>query len=415
MLDTTTATANIDFERCVAEGALQPAYQPIVDLGTGDVVAFEALARWPDLSGATPDAVFAAARKNGRTAELDWACRLAAVEGALDCGLGREHVLFINVEPDTLGSPAPSEVEVAIAAAQSDLRVMLELTERSLARRPAELLRLVEWARQHEWGIALDDVGAEPASLALLPFLAPDVVKLDMTLIRQRANPERAAIMAAVMAHSERTNAVILAEGIETPAHLDQALALGATLGQGWLLGRPGPLVRPPSPESPIAWTRPQLPAPASPFAAVRRHEQLRIGRKRLLLDLSHHIESQGLHLHTAPAVLSAFQTADRFTTATATRYSGLAVRCPLVAALGIGLPVNPAPGVHGTTLAATDPLVGEWTVTVVGSHYSGALIARDLGDSGPDDDRRYEFVVTHDRELVLGAARSLMSRITTI
>jgi hypothetical protein len=49
-----------------------------------------------------------------------------------------------------------------------------------------------------------------------------------------------------------------------------------------------------------------------------------------------------------------------------------------------------------------------------IGSHYSGALIARDLGDSGPDVDRRYEFVVTHDRDLVLGAARSLMSRITT-
>ncbi len=415
MLDITTDAAPIDLDRCLDEGALQPAYQPIVDLATGAVVAFEALARWPDLAGATPDAVFAAARNNGRTAELDWACRLAAVAGALENGLGREHVLFVNVEPDTLGSPAPSDVEVAITSAQSDLRVVLELTERSLARRPAELLRLVEWARQHEWGIALDDVGAEPASLALLPFLAPDVVKLDMTLIRQRANPERAAIMAAVMAHSEQTNAVILAEGIETPAHLDQALALGATLGQGWLLGRPGPLVRTPSPRSPITWARPQLPAPDTPFAAVQGHEQLRIGRKRLLLDLSHHIESQGLHLHTAPAVLSAFQTAERFTTATAIRYSSLAVRCPLVAALGIGLPVNPAPGVHGTTLAATDPLVGEWTVTVVGSHYSGALIARDLGDSGPDDDRRYQFVVTHDRELVLSAARSLMSRITTI
>ena len=414
MLDTTTAAAQIDLDRCVADGALQPAYQPIVDLATGDVVAFEALARWPTLSGATPDAVFAAARSNGRVAELDWACRQAAVGGAMDYGLGQEHVLFVNVEPATLGLPVPSNAEINVAAIQNNLRVMLELTERSLAERPAELLRLVEWARDHGWGIALDDVGAEPASLALLPFLAPDVVKLDMTLIRQRANPERAAIMAAVMAHSEATNAVILAEGIETQAHLDQALALGATLGQGWLFGRPGPLVKPPSPRSSIAWARPQQPAAVTPFAAVQGHEQLRIGRKRLLLDLSHHIENQGLYLHTPPAVLSAFQTAGRFTSATAIRYSGLAARCPLVAALGVGLAVNPVAGVHGTTLAATDPLVGEWTVTVVGSHYAGALIARDLGDSGPDDDRHYQFVVTHDRELVLTAARSLMSRITT-
>ena len=155
-------------------------------------------------------------------------------------------------------------------------------------------------------------------------------------------------------------------------------------------------------------------PVPETPFAAVTGGQRLRIGSKGLLIGLSRHIESQGVHLQTPPVVLSAFQTADRFTPATPIRYSGLAVRCPLVAPVGLGLGAGAAPGVHGATLSPDDPLVGEWTVTVVGSHYSGALIARDLGDSGPDLDRRYEFVVTHDRDLVLGAARSLMSRITT-
>jgi EAL domain-containing protein (putative c-di-GMP-specific phosphodiesterase class I) len=402
-----------DFDRFVAKGELHPVYQPIVDLVAGGVVGFEALARWPNLYGATPDVVFAEARNNGRTAELDWACRLAALAGAIDFGLGRDHVLFVNVEPDGLGTPVPSSAVMTLAGAKRGLRVMIELTERSLARRPAELLRLVEWARRHEWGIALDDVGADPESLALLPFLAPDVVKLDMTLIRQRPNPQRAAIMAAVMAHSERTGAIILAEGIETPGHLDQALALGATLGQGWLLGRPGPLVKPPTPKSPIVRAHPNPPIPVTPFAMIEGREHLRIGRKGLLLGLSRHIETQGLALPTPPVVLGAFQTAARFTTATATRYSGMAARCPLVAALGLGLAPSPAPGVHGAALSPTDPLVGEWTVTVVGSHYSGALIARDLGDDGPEHDRRFEFVVTHDRDLVLGAARSLMSRIT--
>ena len=403
----------VDFETLVAGGALQPAYQPIVDLTTGVVVGFEALARWPGLPGATPDVVFAAARHSGRTAELDWACRLAALDTALNHGLGGEHVLFVNVEPDTLGTPVPAGGETTIGAAHVGLRVMLELTERSLARHPAELLRFVGWARDHDWGIALDDVGAEPESLALLPFLAPDVIKLDMSLIRQRANPERAAIMAAVMAHSERSGAVILAEGIETAAHLDQALALGATLGQGWLFGRPGPLEVSSVPTSRVSSVRAQLPVAVTPFAALEGHEQLRIGRKPLLLDLSRHIESQGLHLRPAPVVLSAFQTAERFTPATAIRYTALAARCPLVAALGVGIGVDGAPGVHGAALLPSDPLVGEWTVTVVGPHYAAALIARDLGDDGADHDRRYEFIVTHDRNLVLNAARSLMARIT--
>jgi hypothetical protein len=272
---------------------------------------------------------------------------------------------------------------------------------------------VVDWARQQGWGIALDDVGAEPASLALLPFLAPDVVKLDMTLVRQRPNRDQAAIMAAVMSHNERTGAVILAEGIETAAHLDQALALGATLGQGWSIGRPGPLTRSPAPTWPITLAGPMPPIPRTPFSLVAGREQLRVGRKGLLLDLSRHIESQGQQLEPAPVVLSAFQTAERFTPATIVRYRQLAARCPLVAALGVGLRVDPSLGVYGVSLSSSDPLALEWTVATIGPHYSAALVARDLGDDGPDLDRRYEFVVTHDRDIVLAAARSLMSRLT--
>jgi EAL domain-containing protein (putative c-di-GMP-specific phosphodiesterase class I) len=403
-----------DFDRFIEPGELQPAYQPIVDLTTRQVVGFEALARWPHLVGATPDAVFAAARDNGRTRELDWACRLAALEGALAFGLGRRHTLFVNVEPETLGTGVPETAKPVLSAAQSELRVVIELTERSLARRPAELLRLVDWARSNGWGIALDDVGAEPASLALLPFLAPDVIKLDISLVRQRPNSDQAAIMAAVMAHSERTGAVVLAEGIETGAHLDQALALGATLGQGWLLGRPGALVRSPPPRRELMFARPFDAAAATPFALVTNSGQLRIGRKGLLLDLCRHIEGGGLSTWPPPVVLAAFQTADRFTPATAIRYAALAARCPLVAALGVDLTTkNSASGVLGNSLSPQDLLAEEWTVTVIGSHYSAALIARDLGDTGPDHERRFQFAVTHDRDIVLGAARSLMARIT--
>lgn len=402
-----------DLDRRTSRVHIRPAFQPIADLATREVVAFEALARWPDLPDAGPDAVFAAARMQGRTAELDWACRLAALETALDFGLGRDHMLFVNVEPETLGSPGPPRTSAILATAGERLRVMLELTERSLARRPADLLRLVEWARQHGWGIALDDVGAEPASLALLPFLAPDVVKLDMALVRQRPDADQAAIMAAVMAHSERSGAVILAEGIETSAHLDQALALGATLGQGWSIGRPGPLARMPAPSRCIGLADRLPPVSPTPFSTVEQHPGLRIGRKGLLLDLSLHIETQGRHLDQAPVVLSAFQTGERFTPATTVRYRRLAGRCPLVGALGVGLSIDPVLGVHSVSLTADDPLAQEWTVTTIGPHYAAALVARDLGDTGPDHERRFEFVVTHDREIVLAAARSLMSRLT--
>ena len=408
-----------DIEQFISGGLLVPAFQPIVDLerpSAPEVVGYEALARWPSVPGATPDAVFALARLEGVTADLDWECRLGGIEAALEHGIGRKQVLFLNVEPEALGMSAPPGGEELLEAARRRLRIVLELTERSLLRRPAELLRLVGWARDVGWGIALDDVGADPASLALLPFLAPDVIKLDMQLVRHRPDADRAAIMAAVMSHSERTGAAVLAEGIENDEHLEQALALGATLGQGWAFGRPGPLaaVAAPAPMRPLMFDHREFEVPATPFDLVRERAALRTGRKGLLLDLTRHIERQALVQRPAAVVLSAFQTADRFTPATAARYEELAEQSPLVAALGVGLGATPASGVHGASIRPDDPLADEWTVTVIGPHYAAALVARDLGDTGPDHERRYSFAITHDRELVLAAARSLMVRVVT-
>ena len=113
--------------------------------------------------------------------------------------------------------------------APGELRVVLEITERALGARPAELLRTVERVRALGWGVALDDVGAETMSLAFMPLLRPDVVKLDLRLVQERPGPAIAEIMNAVNAYAEQTGAVVLAEGIETEAHLAMARALGAT------------------------------------------------------------------------------------------------------------------------------------------------------------------------------------------
>jgi DICT domain-containing protein len=110
--------------------------------------------------------------------------------------------------------------------------------------------------------------------------------------------------------------------------------------------------------------------------------------------------------------LLSAFQQAEQFNRPTQARYAQLAARCPLVAVLGEGLAEEPAAGVRGATLRHDDALRGEWTVAVVGAHYAGALIARDLGDSGADLRRRFAFDVTHDPTRVLGAAQSMLERV---
>jgi hypothetical protein len=298
-----------------------------------------------------------------------------------------------------------------VSRADGQVGLVVEITERALLHRPAELLRALTTLRQAGCAVALDDVGAEPDSLALLPFIAPDVIKLDLSLVQRWLSVEQAAIYTAVAAYAERTGATVLAEGIETAQDLEQALVLGATLGQGWLLAHPGPLGRFNAPAVTRALRPPPLPTPASPFALVDP-AAVRVGTKGSLLGISHHLENQGLALETPPVVLGTFQDARHFTPDTARRYARLAARCPLVAAFGVALPEAPVAGVRGADLRDNDPLQGEWVVAVVGTHYAGALIAKDLGDLGPDRERRFAFVLTHDHETVLAASRSLLERV---
>lgn len=88
----------------LAAGAVRSVYQPILDLDTGRVVACEALARGPQGPLANPNELFAAARSEGRLAELDAACRVAASRGAVEHGLLAPLTLFVTVEPEVLDS-----------------------------------------------------------------------------------------------------------------------------------------------------------------------------------------------------------------------------------------------------------------------------------------------------------------------
>ena len=392
-------------------------YQPIVELEGGAVVGWESLARGPEGSPLErPDLLFAAAAASGRTAELDWECRAAAARGAIAAGLDRSRTLFVNVEPRTLGVPPPAHVEHLWRRAAEDLDVVVEITERSLTARPAELLAAVELIRARGWRVALDDVGADTRSLALMPLLRPDVIKLDLRLVQDQATTEIAAIVNAVNAESERTGAVLLAEGIETERQLEVARAMGARLGQGWLFGRPGALdtsAPPGTTELPRGGNAQS--GGTTPYEVVKAHREVRRADKRLLLAISHHLENQALTLGAGAIVLSAFQEAERFTPATHRRYTRLAADAAFVAALGGNMTAEPAPGVRGASLEGNDGLLGEWSIAVLGPHFAGALVAMDLGDQGPDMERRFDFCLTYDRDLVTDAASALMRRVTPL
>gem|GEM_PF-518857 len=403
-----------ELERILDERDLTAAFQPIVEIVSGDVVAYEALARGPEGSPLQrPDRLFATAAAAGRVAELDWLCRATAVQAAFDARLGRSAALFLNCEPSVVGSPCPEEHRAVWERAERELDLVLEITERAVTDRPAELVRVVGEHRAAGRGIALDDLGADVRSLALLPLVAPDVIKLDLSLVQDRPSTDQAAIVSAVAHEHERTGAQVLAEGIENEQHLAVARTLGATLGQGWHWGRPGPL----RPQRDSGTLQRRVHAVRrvgdTPFEVVTAERSTAHATKSLLLPMSHHLEHRALRIGEGAVILSAFQDVKHFTPKTVRRYETLARGASLVAALGVGLGHEPVPGVRGAWIEEDDPLAGEWSVVVLGPHFAGALVAQDLGDSGPDRERRFDFAMVYDRGLVIAAAQTLLSRIS--
>ena len=389
-------------------------FQPIVDLPSGQPVAFEALARGPRGSALeAPTAMFAAAQAQGRVAELARACCRAALRGAVEGGLRRPIGLFVNIEPEVAGPEHGSATAELLNGSHAQLDVFFEVTERSLTMDPARLLETVEQLRGAGIGVALDDVGADQRSLALLPLLRPDVVKLDMSLIHSHPSRRSGEVMNGVCAYAESTGAAILAEGVESERHVLAAQSMGATLAQGWYFGRPAPLPGSvPNVGSPVRRGLPPRGATPSPARLAHARRQPTVGRKDVLLSITRALEAQALGLGGHAVIASTFQHRRHFTERSRARYERLARELALTVVLGTEIPEAPAPGVHGASLPAGDPLAGEWDVAVLGPHYAGALVARDLEDRVPDGERRFEFVLTFDRDLVIEIAASLISRL---
>jgi EAL domain-containing protein (putative c-di-GMP-specific phosphodiesterase class I) len=398
-------------------------YQPIFDISNPEmaredypVVAYEALARGPYGSPlASPEKLFGAARATGRLAELDWVCRAAAVLGAMDAGLKAPFTLFCNMEAEAIDSPPPVGLRDIWERAKDSLRVMTEITERAMTARPAELLSTAGAVRDLGWGIALDDVGTEPASLALMPFLDPDVIKLDLRLIQDTPTEDLAEVINAVNAEAERSNLTILSEGIETEEHERNSLAFGATLGQGWLYGKPGPLPKPlPEATKSVQLLGRKLAArQARVSRIVGTMHSIRTGSKPILHSMSRHLETQARALGETAVLLAIFEDAQYFSGATKARYEQLARQIAFVGVIGPGMPPEPAAGVRGANIDANDELYDQWGIAVTSPHFAATFVARPTGDrSAPDDQRQFQFALTYNRDNVVETARNMMSKI---
>ena len=240
MASSTQQGDSISVARVLNQRQVHTFFQPLVHLADGEVVGFEALSRGPkgtDLEN--PLALFDAAKEAGRLEELDWLCASSAFAAAHAAKLHPSMTIFLNFKPGTLTSPYPDDLSKDIIRARKQSRVVAEIDEEDLRNEPALVLEAASRARADGWGVALDNVGATPASLALLPILHPDVVKLDLRVLAQHRGHEAAEIETTVRTYAEMSGAAILAQRVETELDVLEARGYGCTYGEGWHYGRP--------------------------------------------------------------------------------------------------------------------------------------------------------------------------------
>lgn len=221
-------------EPVVAAGGPQVVLQPIVSLATGRRVGAEALSRFPEDWGRAPDVCFGEAHSVGLGDRLEVlaleraAAHLSAVPGYVS----------MNVSPGTFLTSACQDLLGRLPLE----RVLLELSEHEAVEDYRLLRDVLAPLRARGMRLAIDDVGAGFSSLRHIVLTAPDVIKLDRTLVTGLGDdPVLQTLVRSLVDFGHGSEATVVAEGVETAADAQNLRRLGVDFGQGWFHGRPGP------------------------------------------------------------------------------------------------------------------------------------------------------------------------------
>ncbi|GAB3682366.1 sensor domain-containing phosphodiesterase [Angustibacter aerolatus] len=218
-------------------------HQPLVRLPDRAVRGFEALARFDSPAFVSPAHAFAVAAQTGHGVELE----ASAARAAMDTlpRLARGQTLTVNLSAEALadGRVVDLVLQRGAQAAASGQLLAVEVTEHTVVDDYPALRAVRERLRAAGLAVYVDDAGAGYASLHHVLELRPDVIKVDIDLVRHvDTDPARAALIRSLVAFAREIRAVVLGEGVETAGEHAALVDLGVTYGQGFYYGRPGPL-----------------------------------------------------------------------------------------------------------------------------------------------------------------------------
>lgn len=214
------------------------AFQPIVDVDAREVFAYEALVRGTD--GASAASVLQRVDDSNRYA-FDQRCRVRAIE--LASALGMTTKLSINFMPNAVYEPTRclrTSLEAARRTGFPVENIIFETTESEPIADPAFLQRIFSTYRGEGFITAIDDFGAGYAGLNLLADFQPDIIKIDMALVRDiSGNRARQTIVGALAAIGNLLGIKVIAEGVERQSEAVVLRHLGIKLMQGYLFAKP--------------------------------------------------------------------------------------------------------------------------------------------------------------------------------
>jgi EAL domain-containing protein (putative c-di-GMP-specific phosphodiesterase class I) len=214
--------------------AVVPVFQPLVSLRTGEVVGYEALARFPHPPARRPDEWFATAARCGLGTQLE----RRAMEAALAPG-ARPVGTFLSFN---LSASALLSHEVLAALPANLAQIVIEITEHDQQGDAGLLAATLGELRARGARIAVDDAGAGHLGLQQVMRIEPDFIKLDRSLVAGvEADPAKAALVDSFVRFAARTGSTVCAEGVETPDELRMLAELDVSYVQGFGVARPAP------------------------------------------------------------------------------------------------------------------------------------------------------------------------------
>jgi c-di-GMP phosphodiesterase Gmr len=237
-----------DLRRAISSGALDLHYQPLIDLETGELSGFEALARWehPDRGWISPIDFIPVAEESGLIVPLGrWALdRAAQTIASWDRKAGRELPFRISVNLSAVQiqrDDVAAVVEDAIRGAHiSGNRLTLELTESAFVDDPDGARKVLDALKALDTNLAMDDFGTGYSNLAYLQKLPIDVLKIDRSFVTDMdANRDNQAIVSTILQLANALGMKTTAEGVETAEISSTLKNLGCTNAQGYYFARP--------------------------------------------------------------------------------------------------------------------------------------------------------------------------------